>query len=89
MIDDVEKKISKKPEVLEELLTASEKPLYAGCTKHTLLSAVLKLFNLKARHGLSDKCFTNFLDLIHELLPDGNLMPRKMYDAKKILCRWE
>ncbi len=86
MIDDVEKEISKKPEILEELITSSEKPLYGGCTKHTLLSAVLKLFNLKARHGVSDKGFTDILDLVHELLPDGNLMPRKTYDAKKILC---
>ncbi len=40
MIGDVEKEISKKPEVLEELLTASEKPLYGDArnTRSFLLS---------------------------------------------------
>ena len=39
------------PEMFERLVSDAEKPLYDGCTKFTRLSAVLKLYNLKAGNG--------------------------------------
>ncbi|WVZ16168.1 hypothetical protein V8G54_009150 [Vigna mungo] len=38
--------------------------LYSGCIKYTRLSAILKLFNVKARTGWSDKSFTELLELV-------------------------
>ncbi|XP_019183937.1 PREDICTED: uncharacterized protein LOC109178839 [Ipomoea nil] len=58
----------------------------AGCSKYTRLSAVLKLFNLKAGNGWSDKSFTALLDLINDMLPEDNGLPKSTYDAKKIMC---
>ncbi|KAI5311913.1 hypothetical protein L3X38_041086 [Prunus dulcis] len=35
-----------------------DQPVYPGCRKYTKLSALVKLYNLKAKHGMSDVCFT-------------------------------
>ncbi|CAL9010951.1 unnamed protein product [Prunus brigantina] len=32
-----------------------DQPVYPGCRKYTKLSALVKLYNLKAKHGMSDK----------------------------------
>ena len=70
----------------EKLKSDAHKPLYAGCTKYTRLLAVLKLYNLKARYGLSDSGFTALLELLQDMLPEENVLPTKTYEAKKILC---
>ncbi|CAL9006867.1 unnamed protein product, partial [Prunus brigantina] len=57
-----------------------------GCRKYTKLSALVKLYNLKAKHGMSDVCFTELLILQGDLLPEGNTIPTSMYEAKKTLC---
>ncbi|CAL9024340.1 unnamed protein product [Prunus brigantina] len=43
--------------------------LYPGSSKYTMLSALVKLYNLKAKHGMSDVCFTELLILQGDLLP--------------------
>ncbi|KAI5318167.1 hypothetical protein L3X38_037875 [Prunus dulcis] len=63
-----------------------DQPVYPGCRKYTKLSALVKLYNLKAKHGTSDVCFTELLILQGDLLPEGNTIPTSMYEAKKTLC---
>ncbi|CAL2238046.1 unnamed protein product [Prunus armeniaca] len=63
-----------------------DQPLYPGCSKYTKFSALVKLYNLKAKHGMSDVCFIELLILQGELLPEGNTIPSSMYEAKKTLC---
>ncbi|CAL2238708.1 unnamed protein product [Prunus armeniaca] len=63
-----------------------DQPLYPGCRKYTKLSALVKLYNLKAKHGMSDVCFTELLILQGDLLPEGNTIPASIYEAKKTLC---
>ncbi|CAL2255932.1 unnamed protein product [Prunus armeniaca] len=63
-----------------------DQPLYPGCRKYTKLSALVKLYNLKAKYGMSDVCFTELLILQGNLLPEGNTIPASMYEAKKTLC---
>ncbi|CAL2266081.1 unnamed protein product [Prunus armeniaca] len=63
-----------------------DQPLYPGCRKYTKLSALVKLYNLKAKYGMSDVCFTELLILQGDLLPEGNTIPPSMYEAKKTLC---
>ncbi|VVA32896.1 PREDICTED: transposase, partial [Prunus dulcis] len=62
-----------------------DQPLYPSSSKYTMLSALVKLYNLKAKHGMSDVCFTELLILQGDLLPEGNTLPSSMYEAKKIL----
>ncbi|XP_024200640.1 uncharacterized protein LOC112203982 [Rosa chinensis] len=63
-----------------------DKPLYPGCTRFTKLNGLVKTYNLKAKHGLSDACYSDMLILIGILLPEGNEVPGSFYEAKKTLC---
>ncbi|KAL8129187.1 LOW QUALITY PROTEIN: hypothetical protein V2J09_018342 [Rumex salicifolius] len=51
---------------VDSLLGNAKKSLYAGCSNFTKLSATLKLYNLKATNGWSDKSFTNLVSEIYE-----------------------
>ncbi|XP_057443610.1 uncharacterized protein LOC130735722 [Lotus japonicus] len=72
----VEEDLRDCPEMFERLVSDSEKPLYDGCTKYTRLSTVLKLYNLKASNGWSDKSFTELLALLKDMLPENNVYSR-------------
>ena len=71
------------PQVFGRLLEDAEKPLYLGCMKYTKLSALVKLYNLKARYGWSDKGFSKLLQVLEDMLPLNNEMSLPMYEAKK------
>ena len=45
-------------DVYDALCSDNKEPLYPGCTNFTRLYGVLRLFNLKARNGWTDKSFT-------------------------------
>jgi len=73
--------------VYEGLQSDLKKPLYLGCKNSlTLLSVVLSLVNVKAKYGWSDKSFTLLLEVVHDLLPEENTLPKSYYLTKKILC---
>ncbi|XP_052724058.1 uncharacterized protein LOC128193906 [Vigna angularis] len=86
MICDVGHDSFQRAHMYDNLCSDAEKPLYPECTKFTRLSVVLKLFNVKARNGWTDKSFTELLELLSDMLPKGNTLPTRNYDAKKILC---
>ena len=67
--------IENNPKQFENLLADAEKKLYPNCYKFTKLSALVKLYNLKAKNGLSNQGFSNLLKLLREKLPDNNEMP--------------
>jgi hypothetical protein len=73
------------PNNFASLLEDAEKPLYPGCAKFTKLSALVKLYNLKAKYGYSDRSFDALLKLLSELLPTDNVLPTSMYSVKKTL----
>jgi hypothetical protein len=50
------------------------------------ISAVFKLYNLKAKNRWSDKSFTSLLQLLGEMLPKNNSISDSTYRAKKLLC---
>ncbi|KAL2329979.1 hypothetical protein Fmac_017560 [Flemingia macrophylla] len=86
MIRDVGPENFKKAYIYDSLCSDSEKPLYPNCENFSRLSATLRLFNLKARNGWTDKSFTELLQLLKEMLPEKNCLPSRHYEAKKILC---
>ncbi|XP_028758521.1 uncharacterized protein LOC114717527 [Neltuma alba] len=86
MIHDVGVDVVEQLHKYSNLCNDAEKPLYPGCTKYTRLTAVLKLVNLKAKNGWSNKSFTELLILLKDMLPEGNILPDRNYEAKKILC---
>ncbi|KAL5555975.1 hypothetical protein UlMin_038211 [Ulmus minor] len=60
--------------------------MYFGCTNNfTKLSAIVRLYNLKAGNGWSDKSFSELLKLLAEMLPQPNELPISMYEVKKTM----
>uniref|UniRef100_I1Q696 DUF4218 domain-containing protein n=1 Tax=Oryza glaberrima TaxID=4538 RepID=I1Q696_ORYGL len=53
---------------------------------HIKLSCVLELIKLKASNGWSDKSFTELLELLKDMLLEGNNLPQTTYEAKQVLC---
>ncbi len=65
----------------------SKTPIYNGCkAEHSKLQVVLSLLHLKASNGLSDKSFTELLELMKEILATDNVLPESTYQAKKVIC---
>jgi hypothetical protein len=64
-----------------------ETPLFSGCKKeHNKLHIVLILLQMKASNGWPDKGFNELLQFLNDLLPKENVLPRSMYQDKKIVC---
>ena len=71
----------------KQLLRDAKIPLYPGCKeKYTKLFMVLKLLQLKATHHWTDRSFKVLLDLLHDMLLEGNEIPKLTYNCKKIIC---
>ncbi|XP_052728168.1 uncharacterized protein LOC128195186 [Vigna angularis] len=68
MIRDVGDDVIARSHMYQTLCSDAKMPLYSGCIKYTKLSAILKLFNVKARNGWSDKSFTELLEKEYEKL---------------------
>ncbi|CAL2238671.1 unnamed protein product [Prunus armeniaca] len=83
MLVETWKKMSKVGSVL--FIGDGGQPLYLGCSKYTKLSALVKLYHLKEKHGMNDVCFTKLLILQGDLLPYENTIHSSMYEAKKTL----
>ncbi|CAL9021573.1 unnamed protein product, partial [Prunus brigantina] len=85
MCEGAHEHFSENPDEFRKFVEEAEKPLYPGCHKHTKLSGLVKLYNLKARHGMTDNCFSDMLIEVGDLLPIGHELPSCMYEAKKTL----
>jgi len=58
----------------------SKKPLYPGCNNSLMLFlVVLSLVNVKAKYGWSDKSFNLLLQVVHDMLPKENTLPKSYY----------
>jgi len=53
----------------------AETPLYPGSTNFTRISTVLRLVKLKEMNEWSDKSFQELLQLLKDMLPEGNTLP--------------
>jgi hypothetical protein len=49
------------------------------------LFLIVKLFQLKASNGWSDCSFKDLLTLLKDMLPQGNAVPKTVYEAKQII----
>ena len=74
-------------EKLKTLVTDMKTPLYPGCKeKYTKLFTSLKLLQLKATHHITDRGFKALLDLLRDMLPQGDEIPKNTYEAKQNVC---
>jgi hypothetical protein len=70
---------------LKQFIEDSKKPLYPDCQKYYRLSGDLKLLQLKEDHGWSNKSFKHLLDVLRDMLPEGNQIADFVYEAKEII----
>ncbi|XP_050278453.1 uncharacterized protein LOC126719982 [Quercus robur] len=61
------------------------KPLYAGCMKFSIFSAIVVLFQLKTLCLWMNKLFTMLLQVLMDMLPSDAKLPKDHYEAKKIV----
>ena len=72
----------------DTLQTDSKKPLYPGCKNLLmLLSVVLSLVNVMARYGWSDKSFSSLLQVVHDMLPEENMLPKVTIKRRRYYVR--
>ena len=86
MIRDIGGESVHQTHVFDSLKDDSLTEFYPGCSSFSCLLAVLRLFNMKARNGWTDRSFTKLLEFLHEILFQGNTLSTSHYEAKKILC---
>ena len=67
-----------------KLLSDAQCDLFPG-SKMYLLSAIVKLLHLKVLNKWSNQSFNMLLDLIKEVLPEGDTLPSTLYGARKML----
>ncbi|KAL6219877.1 hypothetical protein ACLB2K_007636 [Fragaria x ananassa] len=58
-------------------------PLWPGNTKTTKMNAIIESFNLKAKHGISDHCYSDMLMMIAMFLPEGFIKERGKEDRRE------
>ena len=75
------------PKILQKNLKRL-KFLYIRRVQDTKLSVIIALYNYKTRHNLSDKGFSELLEIIIEMLPDDNTLPDSLYTTKKFLMEF-
>ncbi|WMV08116.1 hypothetical protein MTR67_001501 [Solanum verrucosum] len=64
----------KKTEEFFRLLKEAERKLYPG-SKYSLLSFLVRLLHLKCLNGWSNKSFSMLLELLKDVLPEGETLP--------------
>jgi hypothetical protein len=71
---------------LNQFIEDSKKTLYPDCQKYSHLSGDRKLLQLKADRGWSNKSFKHLLDVLRDMLPEGNQIEKSVYEVKKLIC---
>ncbi|XP_019173565.1 PREDICTED: uncharacterized protein LOC109169143 [Ipomoea nil] len=81
MMRDMQGDLNEMPQEFESFFASSGKPLFSGCSKFTKLSAVLKLYTVKAKNKWSDKRSTELLELLKGMLLIENELPCSTYEC--------
>ena len=67
-----------------DMLAAAQEPLHRH-TKVSQLDAIARLMAVKSQFSLSRDAFDVMLTVIGSLLPEGHILPKNLYEAKKLL----
>ncbi|KAL2333752.1 hypothetical protein Fmac_014965 [Flemingia macrophylla] len=69
-----------------QMLKDAQSPLWDGCDKYFVLSASLRALSLKTDYDLSEGCFNEWMQFMGDTMPDGNCLPKNIYQAKKTVA---
>jgi hypothetical protein len=89
ILQNVESEFSDKSQNVKfsQIMKDYETPSLSRCkNEHNNLHIVMTLLQMKASNGWSDKGFNELLQFLNDLLPKASVLPRSMYQAKKIVC---
>jgi hypothetical protein len=71
----------------KKMIKDSKKSLYNGCAaQYTRQFVMVKLFQFKVSNRWSNCSFKELLTLLKDMLPQGNVVPEIVYEAKQIIC---
>ncbi|KAG7559446.1 Transposase-associated domain [Arabidopsis thaliana x Arabidopsis arenosa] len=66
-------------------LRDAETPLYSRCSNYTKVSAIIGLYHIKLKSGMSENYFDQLLMIVHDMLPKDNVLPKSTDAMKKFL----
>ncbi|XP_018459711.2 uncharacterized protein LOC108830611 [Raphanus sativus] len=66
-------------------LEDGETPLYSKCSNYTKVAAIMGLYRIKVKSGMSESFFDQLLSLVHDMLPRDNVLPKSTDEMKKFL----
>ncbi|KAH9698429.1 hypothetical protein KPL71_024008 [Citrus sinensis] len=84
MVEDAYEHCDRDPSSFKDILEDAEKPLYPGA-KHSKSSSLMRLYNVKGNYGWSNKGFSALLEVLADILPNNNTLPKSMYEVKKTM----
>ncbi|CAA2967343.1 Hypothetical predicted protein [Olea europaea subsp. europaea] len=70
---------------ISRLVKDAKTPLYLGNEKYTNLSSIVTLYKFKTISGWSNNSFTELLNILHDMLPEGNVIPTSTICIGKFL----
>jgi len=76
---------SKENSEFKKKLNDAETPLYSSCLNYTKVSAIMGLYRIKVKSGMSANYFYQLLKMVHDMLPEGNVLPISTEGMKKFL----
>ena len=82
--EDAEGEMDKSTKEFYDTLFASQKTLHAH-TRVSQLDSISCLMAVKCQYNVCINAFDAFLHVIASFLPEGHLLPKNMYESKKIL----
>ena len=62
--DTMEESLNPIAKKLYEMLQAVDQTLWPGCEKHSHLSTVARLLNIKSEYHLSERCYDSLLEFM-------------------------
>ena len=68
-----------------DMLSVVNKEMWLGCQKHSQLSLVARILNMKVEHHMSQRDFDDIAQLIKEVVPNKNLVIESFYSAKRLV----
>ena len=66
-------------------LEDTETSLYLKCIKYTKVAAIMGLYRIKVKSGMSENYFVQLLSLVHDMLPADTVLPKSTDEVKKFL----
>ncbi|XP_024046598.1 uncharacterized protein LOC112100952 [Citrus clementina] len=82
MVEDAYEHCDRDPSSFKNMLEDAKKPLYPGA-RHSKLSSLMRLYNVKGNYGWSDKGFSALLEVLADILLNNNTLPKSMLCMKR------